>query len=311
MIVKEIYVKIVKNEKDRIFQKPNITCNICKSNLDKNINNYIIHCPFCQNAFCDKCSLKHIKDYPNHNLYYNKYIFYENVEDKNDNEKEFNLSKNNPCSICKKIVKPINNNQFIYCNKCQGNLCENCEPNHNVLFPGHDFIINKYIVNILPNKNRLENIKGYDNDNIDNINLIKNDRCLICYDNIPIINNGMVIYCNYCPGSLCNSCLRDHIKKYPEHKTIELKTQLIGDKNNDELKNQKPVNICGECGNNINMNCIFYCNSCNNNLCNKCGNSHIQNKKGHEIIFVKTLFENNKNNKFNILNEDKINNYIN
>ena len=40
-------------------------------------------------------------------------------------------------------------------------------------------ILNKYIIYKLPNDNEYDN----DNKDIDNINVINNDRCLICYNN--------------------------------------------------------------------------------------------------------------------------------
>ena len=159
-------------DKGKFFKKPEIACNECQNNLSKNINDYIYNCPKCQNILCDNCVEKHTNENPNHNLSYNKYIFYE-IEDENPNDQnKFNSLKNNPCPICQKVIKPINNNQVLYCYKCKDVLCDDCEKNHRTQFPGHDFIIKKHIL-----LNNYDNILEINDKNRNKINLdIDNDR---------------------------------------------------------------------------------------------------------------------------------------
>ena len=274
------------NRNEKEFNIPRIICKFCGNNLDKNINDYIYKCSNCNDNICENCILKHNKEYPEHIIYFDKYIFYE-IED-DDNKKNINTLKSIPtdkCYICNKNIKIENNTPVSHCNKCKGNLCDSCDNNHNLHFPGHDSIIKKYIIH--PKDIEYDE---YNND-IDNINLIKNDRCLICYCDIPFNNNGKIIYCNNCPGSLCNKCQREHFKKYQDHKTNEINSLII-----EKDKNKNKINLCDECGNAINLNTIFNCNNCKNNLCNKCANSHIKNKPDHEIIIIKYIFENDKNN---------------
>ena len=284
---------LTENENEKIFNPPKVTCTSCGTNLNDNINDYIHHCPNCKHILCNDCSIKHIKKYPEHNLLFNKYIFYENKDNNYDYINEQSpLKPFEKCKVCNRNIKSGNNNQINHCNKCQGNLCDSCEQKHRTHFPGHDFILKKYIIYPID----IENDYIYDNKDIDNINLIRNDRCLICYNHIPINNNGKVIYCSICPGSLCNSCIREHNKKYPEHKTFDLKTNLIENYNKEESdKYRILINKCGECGNRIKANSIFNCNNCNKNICNKCANYHIENKPEHEIILTKYIFDEEEN----------------
>ena len=275
---------LIEKTNNNIFEIPDISCNSCGTNLSKNINDYIHNCPKCKNILCDNCLPKHNKDYPKHNININKYIFYdikeqEDQEDNLENRNKSNALKatpNDKCSICNKNIRPGNNNQIIHCNKCKGSLCDSCEQNHSSLFPGHDFIIKKYTID--------KNIPKYDYDN-----LISNDKCYNCKRNIPIINDGYIIYCLNCPGNMCNSCGSNHTTKYPDHKIYNFNTIKL-EKTKDDLNN-KLKNKCGECGNNTNPKTVYNCNKCDKNLCDKCTNSHLKNKDDHNLTFVKYIEE--------------------
>ena len=156
--------------------------------------------------------MKHDRDNPEHNLSFSEYIFFDvqEPEDNFDTKNKINVLKyipNEKCSICNKNIRLENNNKITHCNKCKGSLCDNCEQNHSSLFPGHEFIIRKYIVNKTPNNE-------YDN------NINKNGKCNICQRNIPIITNGKIIYCYNCKGNICNSCGIIHTKKIQNTKHI-------------------------------------------------------------------------------------------
>ena len=289
-------IKLIEKGNNKNFSPEDIDCTSCGINLNKNINNYIYNCPKCNHVLCNNCSVKHNKEKPDHSLLFNKYIFYENKDNNYDNNNDPYLLKNSPeekCKVCNRNIKLGNNKPISHCTKCQGNLCDSCEPKHNNDFPGHDMILNKYIIYKIPNDNEYDN----DNKDIDNINVINNDRCLICYNNIPMMNNGKVTYCSVCPGSICDSCNREHNRKYKDHKTLELPTRLVDSNNNkgekDNYKNN--MNKCGECNNRIKPNCMFNCNNCNNNLCNKCANSHMKKKPEHEIVLTNYIYEDDDN----------------
>ena len=277
---RKLNINLLNNEINKIS---NIKCNCCGNNLNKNINDYIRNCLECQNILCDNCYLKHNKEYPEHNLYLDKYIFYEILDDSD----LFNQIPLEKCFICNNNIKIRNGQNVSYCNKCKGNLCDDCEENHNSLFPGHEFIIQKYIFNLNPNNNNEKEDKNIIN--LNNINLNKNDKCLICYKDIPINNNDIIIYCHICQGSLCNTCNEEHLKSYPDHKTLELKSLLIDDFDKENKYNNK----CGKCGNKITNTTFFNCIKCNNNLCNKCTHSHIKISPEHELLIVKNKLKDN------------------
>ena len=273
---------LIEKSKDNDFNPPNIICNSCNKNLEKDINDYLNNCPKCKIILCDNCISNHNKDFSNHNLGLNKYIFYELQEQDNDadNKNKPNSLKsipNDKCSICNKGIRS-GNNLISHCNKCKGSLCETCEQNHESLFPGHDFIIKKYLIN--PNINKFKND-----------NLIENDKCYKCHRNIPITNDGIIIYCFDCSGNLCNSCGSSHTQKNQDHKLYNFKTITI-EKERDELIN-RINNKCEECGNKINLKTIYKCTKCDKNLCDKCSNNHIRNKPDHDLLFIKTIEETN------------------
>ena len=298
---RKLNIILLEKENEKAFKIPKIKCNLCGAYLDKKINDYIQKCQKCNNILCDFCISKHNKNNPEHDLTLDKYIFYEILADNNNIN---NLKAKGPekCFICNKNIKIGNNSQISHCNKCKGNLCDSCEKSHTSLFSGHDLILKKYIINMNPNinENINENVKNNEDIDLENINLIKNDKCLICYSDIPINDNDKIIYCHLCPGSLCLSCQREHNKKFPDHKTFELKSLINNNYNKGNEKNK-----CGECDNNLNLDIIFNCNKCNNNLCNKCGISHLKNSPEHEIIIIKNINEQNKNNILNKYQKDK------
>ena len=289
---RKLNINLLNNEKGKIFILPNINCNSCGNNLNKNINDYIHKCPKCNIIFCDNCSLAHIKEYPEHNLSLDKYIFYEIL----DNSNSLNEMPIEKCIICNGDVKVEKEQNVPYCYKCKGNLCNSCDKKHTSLFPEHEFIIKKLYVNLNPNPNKNENEEKFIND-IDRINLINNEKCFICHNNIPIKNNDKIIYCNICSGIICNECNNEHLKAYPEHKILELKSFIIDD---FDIGNE-PKDKCGKCGNIIINTVIFNCNNCNYNYCNKCANYHLKYNPEHEIIIVK------KENLPNALNNKCIN----
>ena len=279
---RKLNIKLLNSENNKIFNISNMKCNSCGNNLNNNINDFIHNCPKCINILCDNCNLKHNKECPEHNLYLDKYIFYEILEDSD----LFNQILIKKCSICHNNIKIRNGQKLSYCNKCKGNLCDECKQNHNSLFPGHEFIIQKYIFNLNPNNNEKEDKNII---NLDNINLIKNDKCLICYKDIPIDNNDAIIYCHKCLGSLCKTCNKEHLKSYPDHKTLELKSLLIDNFDKENKYNNK----CGKCSNKITNSTFFNCIKCNNNLCNKCTYSHIKFNPEHELLIVKSKLKDN------------------
>ena len=282
-------IKLIGNESDRAPQ--DILCTSCGINLNENINNYISNCPKCKHILCNNCAIKHNKENPDHILSYNKYIIYGNKDNNYDNRNEPNVLESIPedkCRVCNRNIKPGNNNQIAHCYKCQGNLCDSCEQKHINNFPGHDIILKKYNLSNKPNDVEYDN----DNKDIDNINMIKNDRCLICFNYIPMMNNGAISYCSDCPGSLCNSCFREHNRKYKDHKTFDLTTSLVEINNKEDNEKYKNlINKCGECNEKIQAKSILNGNNCNNILCNRCAISHIKNKPEHEIVLTKYIFE--------------------
>ena len=272
---------LIEKSKDNTFAQPNIICNSCGKDLNKNINDYLNNCPTCKSILCDECLSKHNDDYPNHNLSYDKYIFFniQEPEDNSDNKNNKNLLNSVPnekCSICKKTIKFGKNNQLTHCNKCKGNLCDNCEQNHDTLFPGHDYIIKKYIVSRYP----------YNKENIN-----KNDNiCFVCKNNIPVMNKGKIFYCLHCSEKICDSCGNNHTITNPEHRLYDFKTIRI-ENSKDELKGIKLKDKCSDCGNKINPNITYYCILCNNNLCNRCVHLHLKNRPEHHnnLVFIKKV----------------------
>ena len=140
-------------------------CSKCDKPLD---NKLLTVCKDCGGGvLCKDCVKKHKINYPKHKLINKKEKENEipNKKDKEipdednnyDNEKNKGKSKDKlkdkkpekyqmtllndkqpiKCILCKNIV-PFKNNKFIiHCNKCQGNLCDNCVKPHSKKNPTH------------------------------------------------------------------------------------------------------------------------------------------------------------------------------
>ena len=61
------------------------------------------------------------------------------------------------------------------------------------------------------------------NEEINEDQIIPNEKCILCQKNMQIRENENINHCNKCEGNLCDKCNKLHSKKNPNHKIITLK----------------------------------------------------------------------------------------
>ena len=266
---------ILKNKNYILKKIKREKCTKCEKNLE---NKNVFKCLNCPNElFCEECKINHNLIYPEHSIIFktkekNNDLDSEHSEDSSDNK---NISEIIKCLICQKKIKFKDNNYITHCNKCDGNICNNCEKIHSKKKPLHKFIsLNTMVIN--------------DTSNIENYYT-----CVNCSKDL---NNNLFLYnCPQCNGNLCYICGNVHFKENPKHKISILKSKLPI-LNNDNY-------ICFICT----RDSSNYCNKCKFSLCDKCKENHLQKFTNHKII-KKQKNKLNKNEEEN--NNEKIQNCV-
>ena len=253
---------ILKNKNYILKKIKREKCTKCEKNLE---NKNVFKCLNCLNElFCEECKINHNLIYPEHSIIFktkekNNDLDSEHSEDSSDNK---NISEIIKCLICQKKIKFKDNNYITHCNKCNGNICNNCEKIHSKKKPLHKFIsLNTMVIN--------------DTSNIENYYT-----CVNCSKDL---NNNLFLYnCPQCNGNLCNSCGNEHFKENPKHKLFILKARLSNiDSNNFDCY------ICGR-------DSFNYCEKCKNLFCDKCKENHKQKYPFHKIIKKQRIISDKK-----------------
>ena len=250
----------------------NYKCVLCRNGMNFKNNETIIFCDKCKGNICRNCKKSHILRFPKHNQIISKIIFFDE-----------NKYKGFKCSICSKDLIDNLNEPICSCNKCKGILCKDCTRSHNSEFIRH-ILEYKFFI---PNLNTEEIIK--ENSNINKT--INKKECLICLNNIDFKNNINNIYCYECNGIICENCIKIHLKKNDNHKTIQINQKFI--KKENELPQDLPNTYCILCKNDISDSIIFNCSQCNGDLCDDCGKEHLINKTKHNITMIKYVLKEN------------------
>ena len=104
------------------------------------------------------------------------------------------------CVLCDKNIPAKSKNIINYCKDCDGNLCNNCNNNHDYKYPNH-IKNNVKIITMNPEE------EGKD------IPVLK---CYLCKENLD--DKQPIQYCYTCNGNLCDKCGNNHYKIKPNHK---------------------------------------------------------------------------------------------
>ena len=294
---KQILNIIIIDKNKNIFEIPNLNCIYCNKNLEQKINNNFDYCSECNGILCEECINAHNLNNPKHNLKIRKYLCINPIleEEKNNFDNIDNVNDNKiKCVLCsKKVVKK---NDFDYCNKCMGILCDSCKNNHDKGFPGHILIIKVYYAE---KYNKTDELDSKDE-----------NKCKLCFKKL---ENSKKNYCDTCKSYLCEECSNNHIKKYPKHIINLNKKYLHIDKSEINVKNKKKTSLkliseqCYTCGvlmtNKINLT-TYICNYCNESFCNKCINSHYKRFPSHNREISKNASQPNISSKYLFLSSE-------
>ena len=99
-------------------------------------------CYNCNGNLCDNCNNIHSKNYPDHIKVTPRVILLDKYIDLEDHSK-WTIYKS---IACDKHLKAHLNDPYIKCDKCHGNICDDCNTNHLKEFPTHKLKLNKYII---------------------------------------------------------------------------------------------------------------------------------------------------------------------
>ena len=117
--------------------------------MDLKNNSNVNYCKKCKGNLCDKCKNIHNDKHPKHKQISAK------VNHLDSPEEEINELPEFKCLVCSKNLSDKIDEPIANCNKCNGNLCEDCSRSHNSEFPRHRL---EYKLNI-PNKNQEQSIQ--------------------------------------------------------------------------------------------------------------------------------------------------------
>ena len=236
-----------------------LNCGKCGKDL-KNINNYSV-CENCNSPLCNECEDNHKQRYPKHRLRIkrNQPQSKKEYEPNNYPNEEMLQIPNVNCMECDNNIPIRNNKNICYCYECDGNLCNECNNNHNNKYPYHN------------KNNNIQIIEINNNEENKDLSLFKCNQCnKILNEKQPIQN------CNQCQLNLCDKCINNHNKLKPDHK-ISL---------NQYISSPLNKNKCNECGKELNKENYEECDECNIPLCNECLDNHNENSE-HKLGKIK------------------------
>ena len=258
------------NEKINNYDK----CKMCGA---KNLG-FQKKCSHCNLFFCNNCFDHHMNVFPCSNKLKMNVRLHENKDKSKD--KTTASSNQYNCAICRKSINLINNEIFMFCRKCGGNICEKCKNTHILKYPKHNQIFSK-IVFIDTNSNQFIN------------NELK---CLVCKMDLSNKINEPISSCSKCKGNLCNNCSRSHESEFIRHR-LEYKlyiSNIINKENKEPNLNKSKENDfieqCFSCNKNLfiqESSMINHCFNCKVNFCIKCSKNHFKNNNSHDL----SLFE--------------------
>ena len=229
-----------------------INCKICNKLFPFNQDNIILtNCSNCKGNICPNCFEEHLKIFSEHNFIQMKVIL---IKD--------NTSYDNyilPKLYCGKCHKQKNDHDNIFfCDKCQINLCEECEKENDNKDKEHNlFFIKRILVNEENNLNNKSDII-----------------CRQCEAHLGE-NNLAFRQCNQCKFYLCLPCSESHLEKYNNHNIIYT------------IMNENKKDI---------INNIYKRQNMMNNLNDNINNKEELNKKFKSDYLIKELGGNKHNN---------------
>ena len=291
-----------------------LECIKCNNSLNNRLNQPLQYCTQCKGILCNKCINNHDSKFPKHKTYFKIYSnnpFNNDSSKENNDDKLFNKKRNNDddhkkdkynneksfpidkCILCKRDIDLLSHNLMNHCNSCEGNICNFCLENHKNNNPEHNLI-------------DIELLNDFNGDLIN-----KNEKCMICKDDIKHLNKLPLYMCKNCDGLLCNECGINHEKDIPNHKLVLVLKKKLSNKNdtknNDSISNNEndinyPNNenkqidndnnnnycqICGKKNRNI-------CDNCKFNLCLDCFKNHQKEYPNHQIKNITQNINKNK-----------------
>ena len=238
-----------------------LNCSQCSKNLNKFDD--CQKCDICNIYLCDECADNHRTRLHNQSININSQKQNENKEFEMSNEIPINNQlksiPNMICVECQNLI-PINNKNINYCYNCKGNICNDCNSNHDIKYKNHNCLNNIKHISIQPNED------------INPFVLLKCNQC-----NKKLDNNQPIQHCSQCQNNLCEKCLDNHNYLNPEHKVSPINYILPNSFNNDLMCNQYGIDL-------NNSNNYKNCVNCNNiPLCNECGENHNNENPTHKL----------------------------
>jgi len=132
-----IIKKIFEGEKINSFKNKKEICLNCNKTLYLKNNDVINYCNICKKNLCENCHNNHKKENLNH-IIVNPIVYL--------SKDSFNKLPIYKCIACDKKIHGDINMTFINCDKCHGNICEECNNNHLQEFPTHNLKLIKYFI---------------------------------------------------------------------------------------------------------------------------------------------------------------------
>ena len=263
-----VYPKVkLFNQKEDYSSIPELQCKLCDKNLSNKVDSPITFCDNCDGSLCNRCSIRHINEYPTHKSELKMYF--------PDNQQGMYNIQGYSCMSCGNKLKLMNNGEVEFCKDCKGYLCDKCKNQHNYLNPGHyKKILNTQILE-----------KG--NEGFKMPKLV----CISCNKNMEDKINKNIDYCGNCNGSLCKDCKKNH---NPKHGLRIRKYIFVepSSKNKDNIPEDEKKKKCIICKKKvIKINDTNYCNQCMGDICDSCNYNHNKDFPGHNLIIRKYLAE--------------------
>ena len=315
-------MNIPKSKSRNNFQKNifnNSTSNL-KKVINKNNNRNINIRTFrsnkkAENRTNDKMTIKEFflrnKDRYNNKTWEQKNeIDYFSIKQINFKNINLEIIKQNPKCIKCECAQNNKNSGFYICENCKGLICGNCSKIHYLKNPEHQCHYININIESLTDKNIIQNnsinnkfeISNKSKTNISSLLTINNTgkiksneiifskKCKICNESLLLNKDETIVsYCSNCKGNLCVHCSNNHSISNSEHSLIKLKILFIKD-NNTYDNNLIPKMICNICQKHKNdYDNVYFCDLCNNYLCEECLNIHNNKYHEHQLYYVKRI----------------------
>ena len=300
---KNISKKSISNIKNKVIKRDiNIRTFKCNKKRESNTNDKMTIKDF---------YLQNKNRYDIKTLEQNRYINSSN--NRKNKLKDINIEKikQNPKCIKCDCIQDINKNNGIYiCQNCKGLICGMCSKIHYLKNPEHQcHYININIENfnekniikkdLFNNKSELFYVSKTSEHNsfinkkvskIKSNEIIFSKNCVMCNEYLLLNKEKFIISnCLNCKGNLCDFCSKKHLIKNQNHNLFNIKVLLIKDNNNFINYSISKLN-CEICQKQMNdFENIYYCDICNQYLCDECQNEHSNKYQEHSLSYIKRI----------------------